>query len=299
MIKKAIITGATGFVGSNLCRNLVELNWEVSIITRPSSDYTNISEVLDKVKVFKYDGDIHALINFFKDTKADVVFHLASLCINDHKPDQIDNLIDSNIRFGLHVLEAMKESETELLINTGTSWQYYHTDEYNPVNLYAASKQAFGNIIKYYCEAENIRALTLLLFDTYGEVDSRPKLINLLRRHAENGMQLKMSPGEQRIDLVHVDDVVRAYLEAYAYLNDSKLIKYDEFGVGSGKTISVKTLVLMFEEATNKKMNVSWGGRPYRKREAMKPWNGYNKLPNWECQIKLEEGLRRMRNNTL
>lgn len=291
-MKKAIITGATGFVGSNLCKYLIENDWEVSIIVRPSSDYKNINSLTDKVKIFEYDGNIESLINYFKEKKANVVYHLASLFIAEHESNQIDKLVDSNIKFGLHILEAMKESETKLMINTGTSWQHFHTNEYNPVDLYAATKQAFESLIKYYVEAENIKVITLKLFDTYGESDTRPKLINLLHQFADNNKELNMSLGEQVLDLVHVDDVVRSFEKAYEYLVEQG-VKYREFGVGSGKPIRLKDLIKKFEQITGKRLIINWGGRNYRKREVMKLWNSYETLPRWEIEVSLEEGLRR------
>lgn len=292
-MKKAIVTGATGFVGSNLCKFLIKNDWEVSVIARPSSDYSNISSVLNEIDVFEYDGKIERLIDYFNEKNVDVVFHLASLFIAEHESNQIDALVDSNVKFGLHILEAMKESKTKLLINTGTSWQHYHSDEYNPVDLYAATKQAFESLIKYYVEAEDIRVITLKLFDTYGESDTRPKLINLLHKFADENKELNMSPGGQVLDLVHIDDVAKAYVKAYEHLNSSISIKYDEFGVASGREIKLKDLISIFEEVTNKKINVNWGGREYRKREVMKLWSGYKTLPDWECHIKLEDGLKR------
>src|SRR5690554_394932 len=186
MKKKAIITGATGFVGSNLCRKLLDGGWEVSIISRSTSNYQNIEDIKDKIHVFENNGSIFDLMDFFKKRKAKVVFHLASFFVEEHMVEDMDTLVDSNIRFGLHVLEAMKESNTKLIINTGSSWQHYHSDEYNPANLYAATKEAFEDLMKYYVEAENVRAITLKLFDTYGENDRRPKLINLLHQFSEN-----------------------------------------------------------------------------------------------------------------
>ena len=296
-MKRAIVTGATGFVGSNLCKYLIENNWEVSIISRPSSDYTNINSVLNKVQLFEYDWNVEKLISFFKEKEADVVFHLASLFIAEHESNQINQLVDSNIKFGLHILEAMKESSTKQLINTGTSWQHYHTNEYNPVNLYAATKQAFESLIQYYTEAENIRCITLKLFDTYGESDTRPKLINLLHKFADENKELNMSPGEQILDLVHVDDVVRAFVKAYEYLVEHRT-KYEEFGVGSRKPIQLKDLIDKFELVTGKKLNIIWGGRSYRKREVMKLWDAYEPLPGWNVEINLEEGLQKYNGNS-
>lgn len=292
-MKRAIITGATGFVGSNLCKYLVENNWDVSIISRSSTDYTNIKSLLDRIRLFEYDGNIGKLINFFNENKADVVFHLASLFVAEHEPSQINMLIDSNIKFGLHVLEAMKESNTMQLINTGTSWQHYQTNEYNPVNLYAATKQAFESLIKYYVDAKYIRCITLKLFDTYGETDTRPKLINLLNKFADENIKLNMSPGEQVLDLVHINDVVKAFVKAYEILTSNCAIDFDQFAVASGKKIRLKDLIKIYEKVTSKKINVCWGGRDYRKREVMELWSGYKLLPDWECTISLEDGLRK------
>ena len=218
-MSKAIVTGGTGFIGSNLCKYLIRNGWEISIIVRSSSDLSSINNVINKIEILEYDGNINQLIHYFNEAKADVVFHLAAFSNVEHKLNEIDRLIESNISFGLHILEAMKESQTKLLINTGTYWQHYNSDEYNPVNLYAATKQAFESLIKYYTEAENIRSITLKLFDTYGESDTRPKLINLLHKFADENKELYMSPGEQVLDLVHVDDIVNAYVKAYEYLS--------------------------------------------------------------------------------
>ncbi|SCX76991.1 NAD-dependent epimerase/dehydratase family protein [Alkaliphilus peptidifermentans] len=295
-MKKAIVTGGTGFVGSNLCKFLIKNDWEVSVITRPSSDYSNISSVLNEIDVFEYDGQIERLIDYFNEKNVEIVFHLASLFIAEHESNQIDGLVDSNIKFGLHILEAMKESKTKLLINSGTSWQHYHSDEYNPVDLYAATKQAFESLVKYYVEAENIRVITLKLFDTYGEFDKRPKLINLLHKFADENKELNMSPGEQVLDLVHVNDVVKAYVKAYEYLVEQG-IGFQEFGVGSKKPIRLKDLINKFEFITGKKLNVIWGGRNYRKREVMKLWGKYETLPGWIIEVSLEEGLLKYNGN--
>lgn len=271
MKKKCLITGATGFVGSNLARKLVNNNWDVTIICRKDSSLENIEDILNKVKVYRYENQIEELIRFFKENDFGVVYHLASLFIAEHKSNDIKNLIQSNILFGTEILEAMKESNTNLLINTGTSWQHYNSEEYNPVDLYAATKEAFEKIIKYYVEAENIRCITLKLFDTYGENDKRPKLINLLNKFANERTILDMSLGEQKLDLVHIDKVTDSFIKAFELLENNIELKYDSYGVSSGKQISLREIVENFEKESGKKVLINWGTRPYRKREVMEP----------------------------
>ncbi len=271
MKKKFLVTGATGFIGSNLCRKLLNNNFEVHILIRKNSKFDYLEDIENKLQKYVWDNSIENLSKYLKVNQIDCIFHLAAFVKTEHEMNDVENLLNSNILFGTEILEAMKYSNTKLIINTGTYWQHYNSEEYNPVDLYAATKEAFEKIIKYYVEAENIRCVTLKLFDTYGENDRRPKLINLLNKFADEGKELDMSLGEQKLDLVHVDVVTDSFLKAYEILEKSEDIKNEIFGVSSGKQISLREIVENFEKETGKKLKINWGTRPYRKREVMKP----------------------------
>jgi len=281
MIKKALVTGSTGFVGSNLVRKLIKGGWQVSIIVRSSSDLSILEDNQEKVQVFVYDGRIESLENAVAIFKPDMVFHVASLFLSSHTGKQVGSLIQSNILFGTQLLEVMVKHDIFNFINTSTSWEHYEKQDYSPVNLYAATKRAFQDIIQFYIEARGIRAITLKLFDTYGPNDHRPKLLNLLMGLAESGETLAMSPGEQNIDLVHIDDVVSAYCIAAKRLLDGKVQDHEIYGVGTGNPISLKELVALIESGTGKKLNIKWGKRKYREREVMHTWVDYKRVPGW------------------
>lgn len=292
-MKKALITGGTGFIGSNLCRRLLKEGWEIFLITKKEFGYDNIIDIKEKLEIYEYEDNFSELMEYVKRVEADVVFHLASTIITEHKARDIHKILQGNITFGTEILEAMKYSNTKLLINTGTYWQHYNNEEYNPVDLYAATKEAFQNIIKYYVEVENIRCITLKLFDTYGENDKRPKLINLLNKFADEETELNMSPGEQILDLVHVEDIVEAYVVAYENLNKDLYLRDEKYAVATEERYQLKEIIQLFEEISNKKLKISWGGREYRNREVMIPWSKYEILPNWNFKISLEQGLRK------
>lgn len=297
-MSKFIVTGATGFVGSNLCKRLVKDNHEVHIICRENSKLNNLKDILDKIKIFRYSDDITTLINYFKEVKADCVFHLASVFIAEHNSNDVANLVDSNIKFSTELLEAMYLSGTKNIINTGTSWQHFENEDYNPVCLYAATKQAFESILTYYVNAYNFKAITLKLFDTYGETDTRNKLINNLRNIAINKTELNMSNGYQKIDLTHIEDVVNGFLHAFDLTNASNFESNKSYAVCTGRVITLRELIDIFEKVNNLKLNINWGARPYRFREVLIPWDNYTMLPEWKSTISLEEGVARIGKRT-
>jgi nucleoside-diphosphate-sugar epimerase len=290
-MNKIVVTGATGFVGSNLLRFLLKKEFKIYVILREGSDVAIISDVTDEIEIFRYNNEINHLIDFFNLIKPVIVYHLASNFIAEHESNQIDSLIQSNITFGLHILEAMKISGTKKLINTGTSWQHYNNEDYNPACLYAATKQAFESLIEFYVQAEELKVITLKLFDTYGETDARPKLINLLNNFADNTIELNMTGGEQWLNLVHIDDVCEAFYLSSQIINTKDYLGHHSFAIASDHNYRLKDVVNLFEIVSGKKINAMWGGKPYRRREVMFVWNKGLRLPGWKPSISLEDGL--------
>lgn len=288
--KVALITGGTGFVGSNLARELVSRNWQVHVLIRDNSTLDALHGIQANIQTHRLTNNIENLRAILIGIQPNCVFHVASLFLAQHKPDQINQLIQSNIGFPAQLLEAMQLTGVKHLINTGTSWQHFENFDYNPVNLYAATKQAFEAIANYYIEAHGLKVCTLKLFDTYGPNDPRPKLISLLWKSAREGKALEMSPGDQVVDFVHIQDVVEAYCRA-AELIETQTAGHAVYGISSANPMKLRDLVKTFEQATHQNLQITWGGRPYRDREVMNLWNKYQTLPGWTAKIPFETGV--------
>jgi nucleoside-diphosphate-sugar epimerase len=290
-IKRALLTGATGFTGSHVMRELLKAGWKVDILIRPSSSINLIENFLSNVNIHKFDGnDIGDLTSIVSSVSPNVVIHIASEVIGDHKPSDVTGIIKSNILFGSLLLEAMTHAGVKNFINTGTYWEHYDNLDYSPVGLYAASKFAFQNILQYYIDLNGINAITLKLFDTYGPNDPRPKLMNLLLKASLTGDYIEMTKGEQKIDLIHVEDVAAAYLLSTKRLSSNLVSGHEVFGVSGGNRLSVKEVVELFQTLSGQKLNIKWGARNYRKREVMEPCN-LPSLPNWSPKISLRNGI--------
>lgn len=288
---KVFITGATGFIGRHLVNTLYREGHEITINLREDecSPFQN--------SIYKYsfnEFNINSNIDFFKKEGFDGIIHLASLYLTSHKSVEVGQLIDSNVRFGSIVLECACVANVKWFINAGTSWQNFRNSKYSPVNLYAASKQAFQSIAQYFIETNQIKFCTIKLFDTFGPEDSRQKVFNLWHKVALSGEIIEMSSGEQVIDMSYIDDIVSAFILLAVHLNEglTEILNGDEFVVKAKQRYTLKELSVIFEEVTGYKLNIIWGKKPYRKREVMIPSEYGKAVPGWEPKFDLAEGIR-------
>jgi nucleoside-diphosphate-sugar epimerase len=291
---RILLTGASGFVGGHLVKRLLEEEHEVHVLVRPSTDLDIFGSGLDRIASHVYRGTTGNMIELVETARPDAVIHLASLFLGEHKVENVDDLIASNVLLSTQLAEAMVANDVESLINVGTSWQHYEDGDYDPVNLYAATKQAFRSILSYYVEVSNLKVINLELFDTFGPDDQRGKIFSLLDRLTTSGDSLSMSPGDQQINPVYIDDVSAAFVIALHRLRTGTVQKEETYSVRSDNPVNLRELVEIYETVTGIPLKIEWGGRPYRDREVMLPWTRGETLPGWKTEVSLQEGIKRI-----
>ena len=99
-----------------------------------------------------------------------------------------------------------------------------------------------------------------------------------------------MSPGEQKIDLIYITDIIAGFMHL-AELLASNVELEEEYVLTSGKQIPLKELAQLFCEVSGRNLNIEWGGRPYRDREVMVPWKGMP-VPGWKAEIDVCSGIK-------
>ena len=283
-----LVTGATGFVGSHLTRKLLAAGARVHCLVRPTSARDRLPAA---ATAEAHDGSTADAQAILARVRPQVVFHLATHFVAQHQTRDVEPLVGSNLLFTAQLLEAVACAGVAHLVNAGTAWQHRTEAPSAPVTLYAATKQAAEALINYYADAAPLGVVTLKLYDTYGPDDPRQKLFTLLARASAGGKPLPMSPGEQLLELVHVDDACDAFLAAGERLLGGEGSGHERFTVPAQRRYTLREVVDLYGAVTGRKVPVVWGGRPYRAREVMVPWEG-TPLPAWRARIALPDGIR-------
>ena len=297
---RILVTGATGYIGSNIVQYMSNRldKYEVFALVRSTSNLDVFKTIRNRIDIIEATSSFESIKAAIDQAKPDVVIHLVALSLVSHKHSQIEELINSNIIFGTLLLEAMVQNGVSCMVNTSTFWEHMDgSQEYRPVNLYAATKRAFEDILRYYENAYKIRAVTLKLYGTYGPKDPRMKIFDLFKKSMTVKEPVNLTPGYQKLDLVYIEDVVAAYEKAVQYVYRKKEFTSETFFIGSGVDLEMREIARIYEECVRKPLNLKWEGRPYRSREVMA---GYADIKDariklgWAPRFNLKEGIAKM-----
>jgi nucleoside-diphosphate-sugar epimerase len=264
---KSYVIGANGFLGSHVATWLGK-----SGVVQRAPAYDNAAPE-------KWQEDVlEDMQRFAPDV---VLIPGASQAMGDDS-DAIRALVASNCVLPCLVAhQLLKHFPQSKLVVFGTSWQFADSESFRPFNLYAASKQAGQDLLAHYA-LRGLKIVQLIMFDTYGEHDTRRKLLKILQDACARGEDIGTTPGEQEIDLVHIDDVCVGIESAIRELEDWDTSRgVLERGLGSGRPIRVKELISRVEKLAGKPLHANIGERTYRPREVMFAYRNYRRPTGW------------------
>lgn len=286
---KILITGITGYIGSKLASALLREHEVYGLVREPlRTEY--IADIQDQLCLIVTTGEYSSIKAALHEVQPDLVYHLAAYCTSAHGSEETPALIASNITFGAYLLETMVECGCTALICASTFWAYYGGEAYRPLNLYAATKQAFSDLLLYYSDAGLLRAVTLVLSDTYGPGDHRPKILNLVKEAAKTGRPLALSDGKQDYAVVYIDDVVQAFIQAGEQLLQEDWTN-EVYQVLPDQVFTLRETVERMVRQNGLTLNTAWGARPTSEREIRKAVRLYPSVPGWRAETTLDEGL--------
>lgn len=288
-----LVTGASGYVGSHLVKESLKQGHPTLALVRPSSSLQRAGlreQSLLKIITLNNNSDVTMqLSNLLQKFSIKRVFHLAAQATYDEPISQVTHSIEANFSLGTQLLEVLKDSACRQFIYAGSFWQFNSTGQPLANGLYAALKNSFDSLLDYYSHRFSIFCTSLYLYDVYGPRDWRPKLLNKLQEHSKTGQVLELSPGQQKLSMIYIDDVVAAFFKAGTHMKKENSLRQKYF-VGHPQLLSLQQLVQAYQEYSGYSLKVSWGAKNYRPTEVMTPYLGPS-VPNWSPHYDFKEGL--------
>ena len=292
---RAILTGGSGFLGGHLGRDLRRNGWRVTAVVTPRSSPSRVAALQAcGCETCVAPQDAAGWIELVHRVRPDVVFHLATLFRGEHSAQDIEPLVAANITLGAHLLEGLRTAGGGAIVLAGSAWEHHENRPYSPVSLYAATKGALDALLAWYVEVAGIRAVTLDLSDMYGPDDPRRKLLTVLLEGAESGSRVQLNGGEPFIDLLHVRDAAQAFVTASTRVRQLPAGSRERWSVRGDAPRTLRELAAIVERVAGRAINVEWGIRAYRAREAFVPWTSGVRLPNWAPMTMLDDGIREL-----
>jgi nucleoside-diphosphate-sugar epimerase len=280
-MKKVLITGANGFLGSHVVKLLIKKNYKIFATKRKNSNLIRLKSYQQKIIFLKIDN----LDKYFSQNQFNLVIHCATnYGTNDKK---LSDIIFPNLTFPLKLLELCEQYHVKTFINTDTIL---------PKNIsgYTLSKFQFYEWMKKF--SEKINCINVKIEHFFGPGDNKTKFVisNILNLINKKKF-IYLTKGKQKRDFIYIDDVISAFDKIILWSNKKRNGLYN-FEIGTNKLISIKNFMKLLKKLTNNEKTIlRFGYIPYRKEELMTSKVNNNNLIKlgWRPKNLLTEGLKK------
>lgn len=308
MGKRALVTGADGFIGSHLCELLVQSGYDVRALvyynswgSRGNLEQCN-QELVNDMEVISGDvRDYHSVKQSM--TGCDIVFHLAALIGIPYSYHAPASYVDTNIGGTLNVLQAARELETKRVIHTSTSEAYGSakfvpiTEEHplQPQSPYSATKIGADQLALSYFRSFGSPVTIVRPFNTYGPRQSPRAVIPATIMQVASGLSaIKLGSLHPTRDFNYATDTARGFLAAA----EAEQVNGEVINIGSNFEISIGDTVKLIAEVMNVEITVETDHSRIRPEasEVDRLWADNSKarrLLGWEPEFAGKEGFRR------
>ena len=248
-MKKILLTGSSGFIGSIALEKLSKEN-KVFFITRKKIRKTNLKKNQFEIFYSSYDQ-----LNLkLKKIKVDIVIHCATHYIKEHQDKDIKKFAESNLVFGNIILENLKNMSVKNFINFSTVWENYDAVKNNFFNLYSVYKRNFTNLINFYKKKNpKVKFFNLFISDTFGYKDKRLKIINLLRTNYKKNKFTNVVSSNLFLNLINVEDIINAL---FLIIKNKNLA--GDYNLVNPKNFCISDIVKVFNSYNSKKLKIKW-----------------------------------------
>ena len=305
-MKKVLVTGADGFIGSHLTESLLEKGYDVKAFTLYNSFNTwgwldtLPKEKLNQIEIFS--GDVRDSNGVREAMRGvDGVFHLASLIAIPFSYHSPDSYVDTNIKGTLNVLQAARELETERIMITSTS-EVYGTAQYVPIDEkhpfqgqspYSATKIGADRLAESFYRSFNLPVSIVRPFNTYGPRQSARAVIpTIISQLLAGKKEIKLGSLTPTRDFNYVKDTAAGFIA----IAESDQTIGEEINIATQQEISIGELANEIISQINPDAKIVCDEQRLRpEKSEVNRLLGSNekikRITNWEPQYTLGQGI--------
>lgn len=258
------ITGASSFIGVELCRYLAGNDHQVIAMSRKENEQLNVIAQNGNLQVFY--ADMQNLVDKVQDVKADVFVHLAwSGALLGQRDNQ--ELQEGNIRFSLECVELSKKMGCQLYVDAGSQAEYgvvpgvlTEDTPCNPVSAYGKAKLKMYHETRELTQKIGLKYIHLRILSVYGENDHPNTLIMSSLRKLKNNEPIEMRSGGQKWNYVYVKDAARQIVELALHAYYKVDFKCEVYNIASEDTRKLSDFVEVMKRSCNSESELSFGG---------------------------------------
>lgn len=297
-MKRILITGATGFVGANLSRQLLSEGHEVHLLLREHYKDWRIQSILKDVQIHFIDlQDVESLRSTIASISPEWIFHLSTYgAYPSQKAYQM--MAQTNLVATANLVDVCVEQGFDAFINTGSSSEYGFKDHapredecIEPNSMYAITKAAATQYCQNAAKVKKVNLATVRLYSVFGPFEEPTRLIPTI---IIAGLQGKypplVNPAIAR-DFVYVDDICRAYI---MMASNPTILSGKIYNLGSGVQTSLHEVVNLARKEFSLSAQPAWGSMPDRQWDTSIWVADHSQITTdfgWQPQISFSNGF--------
>jgi len=279
--KIILLTGASGFLGSSIAKEIIANEAKLIVLVRTKSNLTRLMNLKDNLEIVNI--DTISISEIFIKYKIDLVINAATSY--GKKGESIEEIVNANYLFPLSLLLKSIDSGVKEFINIGTSLQPF-------VNEYSFTKHQFVEWLMFYKNKIKIKNVVLEYF--YGPEDDSWKFVTMLfEKFKSNAPSIDFTSGEQNRNFIYISDVVNALINVIDSSYNKDQLNF--YHIKSSEIITIKELVYLCKKISkNSVTELNFGvvnNRIDEIKDAAKDVMNLICLQNWYPKTSLIEGL--------
>lgn len=291
---RIFVTGASGFVGAAVVRQLVAEGRQVAVLLRTSSNPWRISNLLSQVQLIQ--GELSHLDAVADQLRAFAPQAVAHMAWEGVKGSDRNNPIQlGNVQATFTLYQLAQRVGATYMVGLGSQAEYgpcagriHESTPTRPTTVYGATKLCTGLALDRLASAGGLPFGWLRLFSTYGPADDPSWLIPYVTLQLLQGKRPALTAAEQIWDYLHVDDVAAAVVAAIDHQACGL------YNLGSGRALPLRQIITSVRDQTNPALPLGFGEVPYRPDQVMHleaDISALTKATGWHPKVNMEAGI--------